>query len=299
MNVAAGVERGLDLVRRRLCVESAERVVISLSRVPLLGSLVRLVSPRPRQYENGDIRMVERYGLKWKLMPKHYFQWTQYFCREDAVLSLLLELCRDRRVFVDVGANVGFYSGVATTVMARDSSVVALEPHPQTMCRLRSHVCDNDLSKRIHAVECAVGERVGEVSLNEAHNGDWGKSSVGDHPGGRSITVKMNTVDALVQEMGLSAVDVLKIDVEGHEPAVFRGAQQTLRSHRPHVVFELSVQWMGKEALAGFRSHLDAIVDELDYEVVGVRRRRTLSVGAALSSGERNIWLRPRAQSRM
>ncbi len=74
----------------------------------------------------------------------------------------------------------------------------------------------------------------------------------------------MQRLDTLVVERGLDRVDLVKIDVEGHEHAVFDGAAETLRSFRPAVVFE-----SGHEAEADRHAIADRLRDA-DYEIVAV-----------------------------
>ena len=73
---------------------------------------------------------------------------------------------------------------------------------------------------------------------------------------GRSIPVELKTVDQVVVEQKLERVDLIKIDTEGNVPAILRGAQQTLRRHRPRIVFERDSEEESrglKELFAEFR----------------------------------------------
>ena len=90
----------------------------------------------------------------------------------------------------------------------------------------------------ISLVECAVGQEPGELRFHEDGNGSgWGFLS--DELG--AIAVPVTTVDETVKAMGIDRVDFIKIDVEGGELDVLRGAEKTLLRDRPLLVFEVNV----------------------------------------------------------
>ncbi len=102
-------------------------------------------------------------------------------------------------------------------------------------------------------------------------DGDRGKFSLRGYEGATSeLFVEVTTLDAFLQERGLDALDVLKVDVEGLEPEVFRGGQAALEEHRPALCVEYSPTWYEQEEPLGW-------LEEMGYEFFRVR----LVAGAA------------------
>ena len=169
---------------------------------------------------------------------------------EPALARLCRELAAPDRDAVDVGANVGFFS-VLLARHLRGGRVLAIEPSPAVGPRLRANLARNGVAGRVAVFEGAVSDRAGRVDLSgiegkeeygtigqPAHPGMWGDAA--DRGAVvRPVPVEARTLDALVEEHGLSP-GFVKLDVEGAEHLVVGGAEQTLRAHRPVVLSELN-----------------------------------------------------------
>ena len=158
--------------------------------------------------------------------------------------------------FVDVGAHIGYYSLKAAPVVGAAGRVIAIEPNPQTIVKLRDNIrasaagviavqpvaCSN--SEATLELFAAPSSNTGETSLSRTNAGQEG-------PVQTSYRVRARPLDAIVREAGLSRVDAVKIDVEGAEFLVPQGAQETLDRYRPMVLVELidrQLQAMGSSS---------------------------------------------------
>lgn len=129
---------------------------------------------------------------------------------------------------LDIGANVGAYSLLLGQWVGAGGRVFAFEPSPEVFSGLTRHVALNGLGAVITPVPCAVGDCVGEVALALA--GTIGESRIaapgdGDVP---SVTVPVTTIDEFCAAHDLTP-SFIKVDVEGFELAVLRGARETIR----------------------------------------------------------------------
>jgi len=138
---------------------------------------------------------------------------------------VVLPLLEPGDLFVDVGANFGFW---ALAAAHRGCRVIAVEPVPTTRALLAANAARNGLMERVQIFAGAVSDSVGSLSV-AVPAGESGQASVHPDAGAEleSFTVEATTLDALIGEQ---PVRFLKIDVEGHEPAVLRGAARALRS---------------------------------------------------------------------
>ena len=153
---------------------------------------------------------------------------------EPGNTRLLKRLVRPGCTFLDVGANAGYYSALASDLGA--ATVVAFEPNPALAELIRR--------SGFPVVQAAVGATVGEATLYLSKDkGNTGTSSIREHywgVGEFGITVPLITLDGYCERHRISP-DVVKIDVEGAEAQVLEGMVRLLDRQAPtHLLCELS-----------------------------------------------------------
>ncbi len=137
-------------------------------------------------------------------------------------MSFALHLVHDGDLFVDVGANVGAYSILMAGV--RKCKTIAIEPSPTTCIRLRENVALNGLGDLIEICNLGIGDAPGRLSLTASL--DTVNHVVFDaNCIDLTDVVEVATLDAL---LGTRCATLMKIDVEGFETQVLRGAQRVL-----------------------------------------------------------------------
>lgn len=158
------------------------------------------------------------------------------------VSEVLVRLIRPGDRIVDAGANIGYMTVLAARAAGPQGSVTAFEPHPDLFRILRSNAAET--TKQPSAVitlrNVALGETSGRATLviPDAMSANDGIAHLGTaaNSGERAIEVDLVTLD---DELGSGNVGVLKIDVEGFEAAVLRGARRALTERRiREIVFE-------------------------------------------------------------
>lgn len=145
-------------------------------------------------------------------------------CWEPDEGSLLRKLVLPGSTFVDVGANVGYFSRFVASTCS-PARIVAFEPHPDLVDVLALNVWG--LSPAVEIVPVALGDSNGTVVLESSpHNlGDTRVSSGGDAPA--VMLAAVTRMDDVID----GRVDVVKIDVQGYEPEVLRGMQRIIREN--------------------------------------------------------------------
>jgi FkbM family methyltransferase len=145
-------------------------------------------------------------------------------------LATALRAVRQELTVFDVGANIGVHSRFLSPSATR---VYAFEPNDEVLPLLEFNTVDlNNVS--IHAV--ALSDRIGTASLSSNRTWNKGTASLGDPAEGKSTEVEVTTLDSwLSPDM---RVDLIKLDVEGHELSVLKGAISTLSRCRPVVALE-------------------------------------------------------------
>ncbi len=166
-----------------------------------------------------------------------------YFCGDDYERELTRYLSthlKPGHVFVDIGANSGYFTILAARFVGSSGRVFAFEPNPPVCRALERHVEINGVGDRTRVFEVALSDLASdEASLfvTPAHSGfatlAEGSGLAPDYLGKPvTVAVRSRTFDEWRHENHLDHVHVMKIDVEGFEERVLAGMMQTLRAHR-------------------------------------------------------------------
>lgn len=152
-------------------------------------------------------------------------------------MGFVLHFLRPGDLFVDVGANIGSYSLLAAATGAR---VVSFEPVPATFEALRDNININlnRIGSQVDARNQAVGASVGKLTMI-ADQDTMNKAVGASYYRGQTIEVPQTTLDDALKQSG--APKLIKIDVEGFETEVLRGAQAIMADEQVQaVVMELN-----------------------------------------------------------
>lgn len=147
------------------------------------------------------------------------------FYEEDLLLALTPYLSPDKCA-IDVGGHVGNH----TIYFANFGPVLSIEPTPSNYALLLETIAGSPRRYRVDTANCAASD--GDANYQAIINPDnSGNTKLARHPGGEIESVTIDSLD-------LDAVSVIKIDVEGMEPAVLRGAIETIKRCQPVLAIE-------------------------------------------------------------
>ena len=164
------------------------------------------------------------------------------FKEDEALTRFLRRHIREGSVFLDVGANLGYYSILAATLCGPGGRVHAFEPQRLLARHLRASIERNAFGDRVYLNEAAVGaDHGGSATLFYAQDDETfiGIPSLFRHPwleGGQEVAVPVISLDEYVRQHGLSRVDVIKIDVEGAEMLALEGMRELLKRGHPRFI---------------------------------------------------------------
>jgi FkbM family methyltransferase len=183
--------------------------------------------------------------------------------REIQALQHIVQLARSKDphskagVFLDVGANIGAYSVALSSWFAE---VIAFEPNPIVANILRANLAQNRCPN-VKVVEKALGAEPARATLYSIEKWNIGMASLIPAEGAEEIaSVDVVRGDDLLADLVQQGVrvELLKIDVEGHEPHALQGLMSTLTAHQPLIAFEVRGADVAKEVTriltsAGYR----------------------------------------------
>jgi FkbM family methyltransferase len=196
----------------------------------------RLAAPTPMRW---------LHGLELTLVPQDQMSRAVYVSGlyEPCTTSVLRALLSDGATCIDVGANIGLVTLLASRWVGPAGRVIAFEPSAREFARLRGHIERNALGN-VEAVPCALGDREGTAMLHVAEADKAGHNTLAEQFVSASVTkayaepVRVVRLDDYARDV--PRVDVIKIDVEGRESQVIEGAQKIIVRDRPALLIEVA-----------------------------------------------------------
>jgi FkbM family methyltransferase len=209
--------------------------------------------------------------------------WRGWTADEPEALPLFFALAKQAAVVFDVGAHVGIYSIVAA--LANPSArVYAFEPLKRTRDRLHANISRNSL-RNVEVLPYAIGASAGSATLYCAHLGIPMSSSLSREFMTSTIstplipeTVPVTTIDLIYASCGITKIDLIKLDIEGLEPAAVRGMSELFKQTRPDIFCEVLCG-------SGTEAELSSLIAPLGYRMfalnpTGIEQLATLTVRA-------------------
>ena len=191
---------------------------------------------------------------------------------EPEVVALLIRCCeRFGTPMFDIGANVGLISIPVAHRLRSPDSVIAFEPIPENMQRLERSIEVNELGNAIRPLLVALGESEGTMRLaREASFGvGTGNAVPVEVAGGQPSHIATVPVRALDSFDDLPGPAVIKMDVEGYEVHVLRGATATIERSRPIIFGEFNNVFMPRLGVSFLDA--DAVLGPLGYRYFSFR----------------------------
>ena len=289
---------------------AVEDLLVSIGRVigkpPGWERVVRAVAP-PGRFHGGDLRpLTMPEGYVFPVDRGTLIGWSVHFfgTYEPEVQAEIRRWLRPGDVAVDVGANVGWHTLLMGARVGPAGRVYTFEPNDSTRARLVGAVEANRFAHvivdpRAVADRCRVAgfeapaaghvwdgtghllgqaERAGsacghaEATTGSSEPKHQRQLALGEGPQRQCKEVECLTLDAFVAERGIDRLSLLKIDVEGWELPVLRGARQVLKSLRPAIVFEVDPGYVSRGG--GTAADLMAGFADADYLVFSLHPRR-------------------------
>jgi FkbM family methyltransferase len=186
---------------------------------------------------------------------------------EPETIAFLSDHLTPGSIFVDVGANIGAFTVPAGRVVGETGCVLAIEPSPRMFPYLSHNVSVNGLTN-VSLQEGAIFDRdVPQLPFYEAPVEHFGMGALAPQFFTKPIAVSARSLDSLLAEKGIRHVDVLKVDVEGFEAAVFRGAVKLLTGEAPPVIIFEFCDWAEERVPEANIGDAQRVLHEYGYSI--------------------------------
>jgi FkbM family methyltransferase len=219
-----------------------------------------------------------------EMLQRQFYFFGTYFLEED-MLRCWETAAKGAKLVLDVGANAGIYS-LAALAIQPDATVHAYEPTPEIATRLRATAKLNGLD-RLHVHQLAVFSKNGwatlkrfrgELETNEGMN--FISQDIGESEAERVQTV---CLDQFCLDHSIDYVDLLKLDIQGHEHSALQGAQNLIRTGRVGIIFA-ELNWAKDAGIPCAASESIRLLEQAGY--------RFSRSGRSLNWKKAGDWLR-------
>ena len=225
---------------------------------------------------------------------------------EPQETALVRSILRPGMSFVDVGANWGYFTLLAASLVGSNGRVLSLEPDPRLFSILQENVTRGGLDQ-VTVLQLAAANEPGTLTLAgyTEDGGNFGISRIaaGANRQGRVFQVSSDSLDHILDQQGLSHVDLMKMDIEGAEAFAIAGLEESMTKGK---VKRLLLELHPNE-VAEYGSTISAVIEKLqsagyrawtiDHSPTTTREaayQKEINVKALLrpldSSGEYDAW---------
>ena len=201
----------------RILLKTAQKLKKNSFNFRLALALRNLVMYKKNYIIDADVM-----GMKCRFYPHdnladRFILFTPKFY-DTFEFDMLSKILSSDSVFIDIGANVGFYSLWASKFITNSGKIIAIEPNPKIFDRLIENISLNQKGDTITALQVGVADIEGEFTLRIINQKNLGASTILESDYEReSITISCRPLISILRDEKVNKIDVLKIDIEGAE----------------------------------------------------------------------------------
>ncbi len=242
---------------------SGEKFVLTFRNIPLLKRVAIAFMPRHTDYNKDSLRKVVRKKISYQLDLSDWVEWNIFFKNEVEPREDLFKKVKPGMLVFDIGANMGETSLNIAKQVGVTGRVFSFEPSPINFKKCLTNISLNEnLKNRINLFNVALGEKEGVAFLQTRDEHNLGMNAIGV----TGIQIQMNTLDNIFFEEKIQHCDLIKMDVEGFELKVLKGAEQILKKFKPILFLELNQQLLQQQGNSV--SSLISLLKNHNYKIV-------------------------------
>lgn len=230
------------------------------------NSFYSKLAPNNYQYKRGTFREFTYNGVRLKADISDYIGYCLYFGFKDEALEKLIKLAQPGNVVLDIGTNIGSTLLQFAKKIGENGKVYGFEPDAQNYNACLVNINLNSLHN-VEVFNIGLGDETGTFTLvvDTETNRGGNRISLSNENNKNNSKIHVERLDDWIKDKNLSRIDLIKIDVEGFELNVLKGAEETIKKHTPVLFIELDDNNL--KAVGNSASELIKFLENLGYSV--------------------------------
>lgn len=220
-------------------------------------------------FNKGIRRKINEYNI---LFPA---KWARYFEKnyEKENIEFLSVHCKKNDVVIDIGAHIGLMSVICAKLVGAQGKVYSFEPTPKTYSILQKIIKLNHVESIVLPLNKAVSDQKGSLPfyIDDYEGSNANSLVINNHRERHAISIDLTSVDIFYQEFNIEKIDILKIDAEGTELDVLKGAIQVIKKFHPKIILAIHPQLIknNNQTIA----EIYDLIYSLNYHVIFKKRK--------------------------
>jgi len=240
-NQVSGKTKFFNFLKKPLTLVLFDRILSNaMHSMVSLKSIIKKIIPSEYLYKKPSFRRYEKNNLKMNLDISNLIDHYIYFSFEDTAINNFIKMLEKNDTVIDIGANIGYVT-LLFSKKCSDGKVISVEPSKKTFKTLSGHLSLNN-TKNVIALNVGLGEKEKKEYLYQVNDHNTGMNRISASSNtelpGEEILIK--SLDDLLNELKTGTINAIKLDVEGYEFNVLKGAHGTLKQFMPKLIIEVS-----------------------------------------------------------
>ena len=267
-----------------------ERVLVGLALNKTVGSFFAKAAANNYQYPKNNIRTCERGGIRYSLDISDYMQYCIYFGIEIEPRERLYGLVQNGTTVIDVGTNIG-ETLLNFAKINTEGRNIGFEPVPHLYEIAKRNIALNEF-KNIELVNKGLSSTYEVLSFHDvSENNSGGTFLTRENNSDANRSVEAVRLDEFVKRNGIDNISLIKIDVEGFEMEVLKGASATLHSFKPVLFVEIDNALLARQKTSD--AEIFRFLENHDYTIEHARTGEKLDPGHAAKDEHFDIVASP------
>lgn len=217
-----------------------ESIIALLTKNKDINNLFVRLLPSNLNYPKDATRRIKINGINYELYLNQWMEYALFFGIKNEDKTMLYEKVKPGFIVLDIGVNFGETLLNFAKLTGENGKVYGFEPMPAIYKKCLNNVSLNSF-KNIALENFALSDTNEILVVNDPLNGNSGGTYVSklSSDNANQITINSVTLDAYVLQNGINHIDFIKIDVEGYETNVVKGAIETIKKFKPFIYVEV------------------------------------------------------------
>lgn len=255
----------LNQIRKLFINRFFEKLLVKATRGKSPNSFFSKIVPSNYLYKPNSFRKFKHKGINLFVDLHDYVGHYYYYGFKDANIDQLFSYVKPGYTIIDVGANIGFTTLVFAKLTGENGKVISYEPDPINYENCLNNIRSNPFSN-IGLKKLGLGSTSGEfelVVITESNRGG-NRIQIGENKNNSNL-IKVTTLDSEV--LTEKKIDLIKIDVEGFEFEVLKGAKQVLKRDYPIVFCEIDDNYLKLQG-SSIKELLSFMINDIGFDIV-------------------------------